>query len=223
MPSTRLVDATVADGIATVRLNRPEKLNAVTLESLAKLRDALVGLSENAEGDEAIGGLVVAGAGDVTCAGMDRDVVADPDYDEKYGDDVARLTSEVYDFLTSRPYPTVVAARGALIGIGFILSLRCDFLVLGEETTLSLPEVQFGIAATHTIPHLEAVVGTRVATEIALAGEPIPPVRALELGLANRVVPNDEVEEAATELVETIAAHDAHVVRELKAATSSPE
>ena len=217
MTSTDLVDVDIEDGIATVRLNRPDKLNAVTLELLADLRDALVDLPA----DE-VDGLVVGGAGDVTCAGMDREIVADPDYEEQYADEIAALTDEIYEFLTSRQYPTAVAARGALVGIGFILSLRCDFLVAGEETKLALPEVQFGIAATHTVPYLEAMTGTRVAKEIALTGEAIAPERARELGIANRVVAENAVEEAATELVGTIAEHDAEVVGELKAAMSDP-
>ncbi|SDK16543.1 enoyl-CoA hydratase/isomerase family protein [Natronorubrum texcoconense] len=218
MASPSLVDVDFAEGIATVTLNRPEKLNAVTLESLSAVRDALVDLPE----DE-IGGLVITGAGDVTCAGMDREIVADPAYDETYADEIGSLTAEIYEFLVSRPYPTAVAARGALIGIGFILSLRCDFLVLGEETKLALPEVQFGIAPTESIPYLEAVAGTRVAKEIALTGEPVAPERARELGIANRVVPNDEVEAGARKLVGKIAENDADAVRKLKSATSSPE
>ncbi len=217
MASTELVEVELTDGIATVRLNRPDKLNAVTLESLEELRDVLLGLPDD------VGGLVVAGNGPATCAGMDREIVADAEYDEKYADRIDALTEEIYGFLTARSYPTAVAARGALVGIGFILSLHCDFLVVGEETTLSLPEVQFGIAATHAIPHLEATVGTRAAKEIALTGEAIGPQRARELGLANRVVAEDAVEDATRDLVGEIAAHDPAVVAELKAATTGPE
>jgi len=141
MTTPGLVAVDRSDGIATVRLNRPDKLNAVTLELLSELRDALVELPE-----EAVDGLIIAGNGPATCAGMDREIVADEEYDEKYADEINDLNDEIYGFLTSRPYPTAVAAHGALVGIGFILSLHCDFLVLGEETTLSLPEVQFGIA-----------------------------------------------------------------------------
>lgn len=216
--ASELVTVEQRDGIATVRLNRPDKLNAVTLDLLEQLRDALLELP-----DDEVRGLVLAGNGPATCAGMDRGIVADEDYDEKYADRIDTLTGEVYDFLTSRPYPTAVAAHGALVGIGFIVSLRCDFLVLGEETTLALPEVQYGIAATHTIPHLEAIVGTRAAKEIALTGEAIDPERARALGLANRVVAEDAVEAAARELVGDIADHDTDVVRKLKSATTVPE
>lgn len=218
MASTELVEVEPTDGIAIVRLDRPDKLNAVTLELLEDLRDALLDLS-----DDEVRGLVIAGNGPATCAGMDREIVADEDYDEKYADRIGTLTDEIYDWLTSRSYPTAVAARGALVGIGFILSLHCDFLVTGAETTLSLPEIQFGIAATHAIPFLEAMVGTRAAKEIAFTGEAIDPERARELGLANRVVAEDAVEDATRDLVGDIAAHDPAVVAELKAATTVPE
>ncbi|MDS0477398.1 enoyl-CoA hydratase/isomerase family protein [Natrinema sp. 1APR25-10V2] len=218
MESTELVAVERSDGIATVRLNRPDKLNAVTLELLSELRDTLLDLP-----DEEIQGLVLAGNGPATCAGMDREIVSDPEYDEKYADRITELNDDIYGFLASRPYPTVVAARGALVGIGFILSLRCDFLVLGEETTLSLPEVQFGIAATHTVDPLERLVGTRAAKEIVLTGDAIDPTRARELGLANRVVPADDVEDAARNLVGGIAAHDSDAVSELKSAAYAPD
>lgn len=218
MASTKLVEKDRTDGIAVVRLNRPDKLNAVTLDLLEELRDVLLGLS-----DDDTRGLVLTGNGPATCAGMDREIVADEDYDEKYADAIGELNDEIYAFLTSRPYPTAVAGHGALVGIGFILSLRCDFLVLGAETTVSLPEVQFGIAATHTIPHLERMVGSRAAREIVLTGEAIDPERAHELGLANRVVSEDAVEETAQELVAGIADYDSDVVRELKSAVTVPE
>lgn len=172
--------------------------------------------------ETAVDGLVLTGAGDVTCAGMDRDIVADPAYDEKYADEIGELTAEIYEFLTSRPYPTAVGARGALIGIGFILSLRCDFLVVGDETKLAMPEVQFGIAASHSIPHLEAIVDSRVAKEIVLTGGAISPKRAQAMGLANRVVSNEDVETETRELVNEIAEHDSSVVQELKRGLTDP-
>ncbi|WP_254764006.1 enoyl-CoA hydratase/isomerase family protein [Natrinema marinum] len=218
MAAADLVDVERADGIATVRLNRPDKLNAVTLELLSELRDALLDLP-----DEEVDGLVLAGDGPATCAGMDREIVSDPAYDEKYADRIDELNDDIYGFLASRPYPTVVAARGALVGIGFIFSLHCDFLVLGAETTLALPEVQFGIASTHTVEPLERIVGTRAAKEIILTGEAIEPDRARELGLANRVVPEDEVADAALELVSGIAEHDSDAVSALKSAAYAPE
>ncbi|APX96009.1 enoyl-CoA hydratase/isomerase family protein [Natronorubrum daqingense] len=217
MASPTLVDSDVTDGIATITLARPDKLNAVNLELLSALRDALVDLPE-----DAVDGLVLTGAGDVTCAGMDRDIVADPAYGETYADEIGELTGEIYEFLTSRPYPTAVGARGALIGIGFILSLRCDFLVAGEETTLAMPEVQFGIAASHSIPYLEAIVGSRVAKEIVLTGEAVSPERARALGLLNRVVPSEDVEAETRELVGDIADHDSAVVQELKGELTDP-
>lgn len=76
-----LVGVDVIDGTATIRLNRPDKLNAVTLELLTEHRDALRDLPE----DE-VDGLVITGAGDVTCAGIDREIVADPSREVRRGD-----------------------------------------------------------------------------------------------------------------------------------------
>lgn len=217
MASTPLVEVDRDETIATLRFNRPDKLNAITLELLQELRDSLVALPESETN-----GVVITGNGPATCAGMDRDIVSDEEYDEKYKDRVDSLNDDVFDFLNTCPFPTVVAGHGALIGIGFALSLRCDFLVLGEETQISLPEIKYDISSARSLPYLERMIGSRAAKEVVLTGDPVDPQRARELGLVNDVVAEDEVEDAARELVGQIASHDPEVVRELKAAAVVP-
>lgn len=194
--------------VVTVALARPEKLNALlpeTIEGLATVFEAVA--------DDAGRGVLVTGQGDVTCAGMDTDIVSG-DYETEYADLDATL-QRLYGQIEAHPGPVAMAGRGALVGAGAVLSLSCEFLVLGEETTFALPEVNYGIASERTATVLPAIVGRRVAAELQLTGEAIDPERAASVGLANDVVPEPEVEDRARELLATVCDHDAETVAEI--------
>lgn len=89
-----------------------------------------------------------------------------------------------------------------------MLSLSCEFLVLGENTTVTIPEVKYGIASERAATVLPELVGRRVAAELLLTGEPIDPTRAATLGLANDVVADAETAERAREYLVQVAEHD---------------
>jgi len=200
---TDLVETSESGGVVTLRLNRPEKLNALNPE----LVDGLLAGVESV-GDAAI---LVTGAGDATCGGMDTDIVGGGDYPESHPD-LDDTLGEVYDGLLAHPGPTAVAGRGALVGAGFSLSLRCDFLVLAEDTTVALPEIRYDIPVLENAGRLAELVGPRIAKQIALTGGEIDPGRLHELGLANAVVPEDP-ETAARELLATVTDHESDLVQ----------
>lgn len=189
------------DRVVELRLNRPDALNALNPELVGGLYAALSDLANDDRG------ILVTGAGRATCAGMDTDLVGGGDYPEAYPDLHARL-GEAYQLLDDRAAPSAVAGRGALIGAGFALSLRCDFLVVGTDTTISLPEIRYDIPVLANAERLADLVGPRIAKEIALLGDDLEPDRLGNLGLANAVVAESSVEDRARELVETAAGHD---------------
>lgn len=199
-----------ADGIATIRFDRPDSLNAVSIDLQRDLRNVLESLE-----DDPADGVIVTGVGDVTCAGMDTDLVSDPDYHEKYADEIDELNDEIEAMFEDYPNPTIMAARGALVGVGFVYSLHCDFLVMGEETHFSLPEVSYGISTADVVPDIAAHVGDRAAVEIAVHGQPIDPHRAHELGLVTEVVPDEDVETRAREILAEIVEYDTDVVQDI--------
>lgn len=203
------ISVTEDDGLVTVALDRPDKRNALTPTML----EALHGVFTEFASDPPAG-VLVTGRGPVTCAGMDTEIVSQ-DYEADFAD-VDALAQELYALVADLPCPVAVAARGGLIGMGFVISLSADFLVIGEETTLSVPEVQFDIVSERTVDQLPEIVGRRVAAELLLTGEPIAPERAFETGLANRVVQSDEVDEAARELLAIVAEHDRETVGEIR-------
>ncbi len=207
--NTDLLTVRADDPLVTVELSRPDSLNALNPEMIEGLLDVFEQLH-----DDPGPGVLLTGDGRVTCAGMDREIVGGGDYESAYGDLNATL-GRLYQHVASYPAPVALAGHGALVGAGAVLSLSCEFLVIGAETTYSFPEVQFQIASMRIASLLPEVVGRRVATELALTGEPIEPARAKEVGLATDVVPEDAVEARARELLETVCAHDADTVARL--------
>lgn len=203
--ATDLVAIEETDDVVTIELSRPDKLNALNPAMIEGLATAFEQLHED-PGQ----GVLLDGAGRVTCAGMDRDIVSD-DYEAKYGDLNARL-GDLYELTTTYPRPVAMAGRGAVIGAAAILSVCCEFLVLDEEATYAVPEVSYGIASERIATTFTDVAGWRVGAELALTGEPIDPERAHAAGLANDVVPEPEVRARARELLATVGEHDDETV-----------
>lgn len=196
------------DGLVTVELNRPSKLNALTPGMVEGLHAVFSDLGRTPPD-----GVLLTGRGRVTCAGMDTAIVSQ-DYETDFPD-VDALAQELYTLVEELPCPVAMAARGALVGMGFVVSLSCDFLVVGTETTLSVPEVKYGIASARTAERLPHLVGHRPAAELLLTGDAIAPPRAHELGLVNDVVAEDAVEARARELLAAVAVHDRETVAEV--------
>jgi len=205
---TDAVVVEAGDDVVTLRLNRPDRLNALGPDPIEGLRAALRDLSEDDRG------VVVTGAGRATCAGMDTDIVGDGTYPEAYPE-VDSALGDVYRLLGERTAPSVMAGHGVLVGAGFSLSLRCDFLVVGAETIVSLPEIRYDIPVQGNARLLAEQVPPRVAKEIALTGRELDPERLETLGLVNAVVPEDEVEDTAHDLVAEVAGYDSDHVADV--------
>jgi enoyl-CoA hydratase/carnithine racemase len=205
---TNYVDVDADADIVTVELARPEKLNALLPEMVEALSAVFADLA-----DDTGRGVLLTGRGDVTCAGMDTEIVSG-DYEAEHADLDATL-QHLYGQIADHPGPVAMAGRGALVGAGAVLSLSCEFLVLGAETTFAAPEVSYGIASARSAALLPELVGRRVAAEMLLTGEALDPGRAETLGLANAVVPESAVEERARDLLETVGEHDAGTVAEI--------
>ena len=190
--------------VLVVTLNRPEVRNAVNLAVTLALGDAL----EEAERDRGIWAVVLTGAGDKAfCAGVDLKAVA-------RGENVMPADPEraAWGFAGYVSHhiskPTIAAVNGFALGGGTEISLASDLVVAAETASFGLPEVRRGIfAGAGGLFRLPAQIPKKVAMEMILTGEPITAQRALELGLVNRVVPRDQVVDAALELAGKITAN----------------
>ena len=186
-----------ADGVATVTFSRPERLNALTFEVYADLRDLTAELRSRPD-DVRV--LVLRGTGRGFCSGGD--------VDEIIGRLLERDTRGVYEFahmtgacvrgLREMPQPVVAAVNGIAAGAGAVLAAAADLRVLAESATFQFLFTKVGLSGGDMgvcwlLPRL---VGLGRATELLLLGGRISSSEALGMGLANRVVPDGELDEA---------------------------
>ncbi|MFE0021389.1 enoyl-CoA hydratase/isomerase family protein [Amycolatopsis sp. NPDC059021] len=195
------VDLAVADGIAQIRLNRPERLNAV---APALVEDLLAALDDVARGDARV--VVLSGNGRAFCAGHD---LKEPTPE---GDSRTRLDrlQDVTRRLRALRQPVIAAVHGYAIGAGAEFALGCDLILAAEDAVFRFPEVSLGLSVTGAASRLlPLLVGPLKAKELLLLGDRISGTEARELGLVNAVFPANELPERAHDWAEKIASHPA--------------
>ena len=208
----------VADHVATVTLNRPQRRNAISVRMLKQLGEVLTRADESRE----VRAIVLTGAGKGFCSGLDiKDAMAGTGIGGDGGDGGAATVMNTRSFPTSILFeidtPVIAAVNGAAAGYGLDLALGCDMRLLGESSRL-LP----GFAKRGVVPesggtwYLPRLVGWAKAAEIGFLGRDIDAVRARELGLANAVVPDDELLAEATSWAREIAANAPLAIRAMK-------
>lgn len=213
---------TVADGIAEVVLNRPEKHNALTPEMLVRLSRAW----DEIAADTSVRVVVLTGAGERTfCAGADlgrltplltRARGAEDEWDEALLAD-PKILNRAMLRRTDYPVPIVAAMRGNIVAGGMEIALACDLRVVAEDSRLGLLEVQRGlIAAAGGVARVSRQVSWAAAAEIILVGDRIDAAHALRIGLVNRVVPGDEVLPTARALAQRMAQNSPLAMRKAK-------
>lgn len=203
-PACGRVTLHVAEGVATLVLDRPAKHNALTPEMLDEL-DALLG---RLDADRETRVVVVAGAGERSfCAGADIHRFKGLEPLEMWAT-WTRRGLWVLDRLAGLRQPTIAAVHGDAFGGGLELALACDLRVVAAEAKLGLTEVGLGTTpgwgGTGRLP---ALVGAARAKQMVFTAEALDAARAAEWGLATRVVPAGQVAGAAHELALAIAAH----------------
>ena len=190
--------------VLLVTLNRPEARNAINLAVTIGLGDAL----EAADQDRDIWAFVLTGAGGKAfCAGADLKAVARGE--NLTPADPGRQSWGFAGYVSHHiSKPTIAAVNGFALGGGTEISLASDLVVAAETASFGLPEVKRGIyAGAGGVFRLPAQIPRKVAMEMILTGQPISAHQALQLGLVNRVVPQDQVVGAALELATKITAN----------------
>ena len=189
----------IADGIATLTLNRPEKRNAMNAAVLDGLRRSFDELEDNRD----VRVVVVRGAGKAFCSGMDLDEMSRRQREET--DPETGVTAMLQRIERSR-HPTIAMVHGDAFAGGCELALHCDLRVAAEIVRFAMPLARLGIVVPFLLGQkLVEIVGPAAAREILLTGRPLDARRAFEIGMVHRVVPAAEVETATYELARTIA------------------
>ncbi len=198
-------DFAVDDGVATVTLSRPEKLNALTFDVYADLRDVLGELPHR--GDARV--LVLTGRGRGFCSGGDVEEIIGELQRMGAGEllEFTRMSGAVVRAMRDCALPIVAAVNGIAAGAGSVLALASDFRLLARSARFSFLFTKVGLAgadmgAAYLLPRL---VGLGRATELLVLGDDVSAQRALEIGLATEVVDDDALATAATTLARRLA------------------
>ena len=197
---------TIEGSIATVTLNRPAALNALSWE----MNEALVEISTQLEHDISVRCVVIQGAGDHFMAGGDikgfSEGPSDPHQRRKLFEHGISQTHSIITRLRRMPKPVIASVKGAVAGFGISLMSACDLVVAADSSYFTLAYCHIGTSpdggSTYALPR---TVGVKQAMEIALLGDRFDATRALELGLINRVVPVAELEGTTTKLAARLA------------------
>lgn len=207
----------VADGVATLTLNQPERRNALSRELSSALRDHL----EDLRTRDDVRVVVVQGSGGSFSAGGDIELMKERiESDESIEDAVEtleRTTSETLAQLHEFPLPTVAKVNGPAVGVGGTLAIACDVQLASEDAVFGFVFRQVGLSMDAGTSYLlPRVVGENVAKELLFTGDIIDAERALDVGLVNHVYDSDEFEERASEFVDQIATGPTVAFRHMK-------
>jgi enoyl-CoA hydratase/carnithine racemase len=224
--------------VGWLRLNRPDRLNAMTVE----MWDELAKLGESLGDDASLRCLVVIGEGRAFSSGIDVEQLlsgggsnlfseagkgsppladsptAGLGMEDKLVNRIGEL-QDAYTWLADAPYPTIAAMRGYALGGGLQLALACDLRIAARGTKMALPEHKYGIlpdlGGTYWLPR---IVGPARAKELIFTAGTIDAEEAHRVGLVNRLVDDADLEGAVTELAEKIAGQPPIAVRRAKQA-----
>lgn len=214
MTSFTHVELTIDAAVATIRLNRPEKKNALNPEMHQNIHDALT----EVEQDKSVKVVVVTGTGDAFCGGMDLEkCFLEPFDDPEKFDASNQLAVSWSRRLKAFPAVTVAKVNGWCFGHGFQLAGICDIVITAEDAVFGMSEINFGIfpgggtmwVAAHNMTRKQALY-------YALTGESFSGREAVSFGMATRAVPAAELDAAVDAIVASLANKNAHALRTTK-------
>jgi enoyl-CoA hydratase len=178
----------IADRLAVMTINRPDKLNALNIATIAELDRCIAALIGNTD----VGAIIVTGAGRAFAAGADVAEIAALSATEAHA--LATNGQRVFRRFETSPKPTIAAVNGFALGGGCELAMSCHVRVASDAAKLGQPEVKLGLApgygGTQRLPRL---IGRGRALQLLLTGEIVDAAEAFRIGLVNRVVPAAEL------------------------------
>ena len=195
---TDLVSYTFEADVSTIRLERPEKYNAMQVE----MWDAVTSGIRRADEDGARA-LILTGSGDLFCSGDDISALAEID-DEADVRELADTLLECWNAIERSPVPVIGRANGSAYGGGFELLLAADLTIVPRNATFQLPETRIGAYPFYASKRLARLVGRQRAMDLALLGRELTGEEAVEWGLFARAVPHEELDDAVESVLEAL-------------------
>jgi enoyl-CoA hydratase len=210
----RLVELeAVGETVRVVRLNRPERLNALSIELAVELDSVLAEVGA----DNLARVVVLTGAGDAFCSGLDlKDYGIIPNIDHLSVHRIASRSMRIYSQITKRlrsiPQPVIAAVNGVAFGGGMCLTLGCDLRIASESAVFNATGIVNGLSSAEMgagwlLPRL---IGSANSNDLLLTGRRIDAAEALRMGLVSRVVPHGEVLDEALEMAATMSRYSHH-------------
>jgi len=198
-----------APDVGLVRIDRPEKRNALSIP----LRKELVAALQALDQDPSVRAIVLAGSAKVFAAGADLAEIAEA----TAIDMVLRAANRLWAAIARLDKPMVAAVRGLAFGGGFELALHADLIVAGQGTRFGLPEIKVGLMpGAGGTQRLLRLLGRQRTLMLLLTGDVLSAADALAAGVVNAVVPDDEVDAAAIALARRVAAMPPLAVRQIR-------
>ena len=192
-------------GVATVTLNRPEKMNSLNIELLGELRDAMT----NAVNDTAVRVVIITGKGRAFCVGADLKSVNErsgpggPDMEAE--GEFHKAANAAFDIIKNCPKPLIAAVNGYAMAGGFEFCLYCDIVIASEDARIGDAHANYILMGPISVNLLPRQIGVKKAMELLLTGDIWPAAELEKVGLVNKVVPADKLMEAANEIAAKIA------------------
>ena len=193
------------DRVAYITLNRPEKMNSINSELMNELAKTWVDFRD----DDEVWVALLTGAGKLFCAGADFQSIGEPGI--QVGFNVLREDPNNYQVYK----PIICAINGPVIGRAISLVLACDIRIVAENVEFSVPEVKFGVIPGG-MDVLEQFIPPAIAREMLFFGDKINAQRAYEIGLVNRVVPQDKLVTEAAAMAAKLASNSPLALRGIK-------
>jgi enoyl-CoA hydratase/carnithine racemase len=198
------------EGVAKITLNRPDVLNALNAQTLQEIWAAV----ENIENDSSVRVVVITAKGRAFCTGADLTGGGASDWSLA---NFLRLWNKVFNAIENLSMPVIAAINGMALAGGLELVMVCDLAIAGDNAKLSDQHANYGLVpgggASQRLPRL---IGIRKAKELLYTGDRITPAEAERLGLVNKVVPADKLEEATNELAVKLAAKSPMALKSVK-------
>jgi enoyl-CoA hydratase len=204
--------------VAILTVNRPDKLNALN----DQVRDEMLAALAEIQADDSVGAVVITGAGEKSfIAGADiSEFAGRAPFDQRH----AMRSPRIFDIMSAFPKPVIAMINGFCLGGGCELAMSCDIRVASDKARFGQPEIKLGLipggGGTQRLPRL---VGMGHAMRIILSGDMIPAEEAGRIGLADLVVPHDELRAKTLELAAKIASFSPVTVKVAKEALRASE
>ncbi|MGH2946093.1 MAG: enoyl-CoA hydratase family protein [Solirubrobacteraceae bacterium] len=201
----RHFDVAISDGVATLTLDRPDKLNALTFDVYADLRDLVAELPHRGDARA----LVITGRGRGFCSGGDvEEIIAElQQMDTRELLEFTRMTGGVVQRMRECPLPIIAAVNGVAAGAGSVIALAADFRLLARSASFAFLFTKVGLSgadmgAAYLLPRM---IGIGPATQLLMLGEKVDAEDARRLGLAMEVVDDERLAESAAALARRLA------------------